>query len=306
MGITVYPEGGTSVSALMRNADAAMYSAKEAGGSIYKIYTKDMNENSLNNLIMENSLRKALDNDEFFLEYQPIFDCNDLKILGAEVLCRWKLDNDIIPPGSFIPLAKKIGEITRIDNWVLKQACCQCKEWQNNGLNDMYISVNVSFKQIRQSGFADYVIHILNETELDPKYLNLEITEDEAMEDPDFTIKILKQLRNKGVQISIDDFGSGYSSLSYINRLPLNTIKIDKSLIDNINDRTNLEIIRSVIALAGSLNLNVVSEGIEMDVQYAVLKSLNCKSVQGYLFSKPLGVDKFHEKFIKSEHKNKY
>lgn len=200
----------------------------------------------------------------------------------------------------FIPIAKIIGEIVAIDNWMLENACIQCKKWHELGAVDFSVSVNTSYKQLKQANFVDFVVNILHANSLSPMHLNLEITEDEAMEDPELIISILTKLKSIGIKISLDDFGTGYSSLSYVNRLPLDLIKIDRSLITNLDtDSNNKLIIKSIIIMAHSLNFKVVAEGIETEAQLSILKDLKCDLIQGYLIGKPMVAADFEERFIK-------
>ena len=299
IGITFYPKDGSDLQALMKNSDTAMYEAKRSGINTYKIFSSDMNEKTFSVLQMGNALRVAVENNEFILHYQPIFNVSTLEIVGCEGLIRWNHDNKIIYPGEFIKLAKDIGVMVTIDNWVLVNSCKQCKAWHEKGLKNIYVSVNVSFNQLIQPNFTKMVSKILTNIKLPPSSISLEITEDEAMADIDLIIGILNQLKAIGVKISLDDFGSGYSSLSYISKLPIDTLKIDKSLIQNLTTHSkNIEIFKSIIYMASNLNIGVIVEGVEREDQLEILKSLNCQLVQGYLFSKPLEVAAFEE-FIK-------
>lgn len=306
IGISFYPNDGKDLPTLMKNADSAMYAAKNSGGYTYKIYSKNMNSEALTELVMENNLRRALKNNEFILHFQPINNTNKLNLLGAEALIRWKFKDKLIYPNDFISKAKDIGEIVHIDNWVLVNACQQCKKWHEKGYKGIYISVNISFNQLKQKNFLDIVNNALNQAKLSPSYLNLEITEDESMEDVSLTINTLKSLRKLGVNISLDDFGTGYSSLSYVNSLPINTLKIDKSLVTYIDkDTKNLEIIKIIIMMAHSLNLQVVAEGIETKEHLNLLKELNCDYIQGYLIGKPVEAAEFENSFLKNNINNK-
>lgn len=301
IGISFYPNDGNNLPTLMKNADSAMYAAKNSGGYTYKVYSKSMNSQALTELVMENNLRKALKNNEFILHFQPINNINKLNLIGAEALIRWNFGDKLIYPNDFIQKAKDIGEIVHIDNWVLFNSCQQCKKWHEKGYKDIYISVNISFIQLKQPNFLDIVKDALTQAKLSPSYLNLEITEDEAMEDVSLTINTLKNLRELGVNISLDDFGTGYSSLSYVNSLPINTLKIDKSLVRDIDkDTKNLEIIKIIIMMAHSLNLKVIAEGIESKKHLNLLEELKCDSIQGYLIGKPVEAAEFENSFLKN------
>ena len=300
IGISIFPEHGTDVDTLIKNADLAMYEVKNNGGYGYTIYSKSMNNKIINKLSMKIKLNNAISNNEFIIYYQPIIDIKSMKVLNSEALIRWKQGDKIIPPIEFIPIAKSIGEIVAIDNWMLENACNQCKKWQNLGTKDFSISVNTSYKQLKQVGFVELVVKLLKINSLLPRYLNLEITEDEAMEDPELIINILTELKALGIKISLDDFGTGYSSLSYVNMLPIDTIKIDKSLITNLeNGSKNILIIKSIIGMAHSLNIKVITEGIETEEQFNIIKELKCDLIQGYLIGKPMPASDFQHDFIK-------
>ncbi|WP_061334656.1 EAL domain-containing protein [Clostridium botulinum] len=300
IGISIYPEDGKDTSTLMKNADAAMYAAKKNGGYKYEVYSRSMNERALDDLILENRLRRALEKHELLVYFQPIYHLKTSKIIAMESLVRWKFDNKIINPNQFIPLAKNIGEIANIDNWVLNKACSQCNLWQKQNNKPLYVSVNISFKQMKDKNFVDNVLNILKTTKLDPSYLCLEITEDEAMEDVDLSIKTLEALKRHGIKISLDDFGTGYSSLSYVTKLPIDNIKIDKSIIKNIHkDNKSLQIVKSIILMSKSLDINIIAEGVETIEQLEILQELDCDFIQGFYISEPLPIKTFESKFIR-------
>lgn len=299
IGISIFPENGTDADTLIKNADLAMYASKKNGGYGYKFYNKSMNNKTIDKLTMKIKFNNALLNNEFITYYQPLLDLKSMKVLKFEALIRWKQRDKIIPPMEFIPIAKSIGELINIDNWMLKNACIQCKKWQNLGEKDFIVSVNISYNQLRQENFVELVKSILKEISLSASSLNLEITEDEAMEDQELIISILTELKALGIKISLDDFGTGYSSLSYVNMLPIDTIKIDRSLVLNLeNDSKSILIIKSIIGMAHSLNINVVAEGIETEEQFNMLKEIQCDLIQGYLIGKPMDAEEFQEKFI--------
>ncbi|EPY2274873.1 EAL domain-containing protein [Clostridium sporogenes] len=300
IGISVYPEDGKDTSTLMKNADAAMYAAKKNGGYKYEVYSRSMNERALDDLILENRLRRALEKNELLVYFQPIYHLKTSKIVAIESLVRWKFDNKIINPNQFIPLAKNIGEIANIDNWVLNKACSQCHLWENQNNNPLYVSANISFKQMKDKNFVDNVLNILKTTKLSPSYLCLEITEDEAMEDVDLSIRTLEALKKHGIKISLDDFGTGYSSLSYVTKLPIDNIKIDKSIIKNIHkDNKSLQIVKSIILMSKSLDINIIAEGVETIDQLEILQELGCDFIQGFYISEPLPIETFESNFIK-------
>jgi diguanylate cyclase (GGDEF)-like protein/PAS domain S-box-containing protein len=300
IGISIFPEDGGDSDTLIKNADLAMYEVKNNGGYGYSIYSSKMNTNVIDKLEMKIKLNKAMLNNEFITYYQPIIDLNLMKVLNSEALIRWKQGNKIIPPVEFIPIAKNIGELVNIDNWMLENACIQCKKWHELGVKDFSVSLNTSYTQLKQPNFPQLVKNILDANSLHPSYLNLEITEDEAMENPESIINILSQLKNLGIKISLDDFGTGYSSLSYVNRLPIDTIKIDRSLIINLEQGSkNILIVKSIIMMAHSLNIRIVAEGIETEEQFNILKELQCDLIQGYLIGKPMDASNFEKNFIK-------
>ena len=300
VGISLFPKHGTNLDTLIKNADLAMYDVKSRGGNGYILYNNIMNDNNNRRVEMEKDLKNALKKNQFISYYQPIMDLKSMKILSAEALIRWKREEIIIQPIQFIPFAKKIGEMVEIDNWMLYNACGQCKKWHELGAKDFSISVNTSYKQLIQLNFVQLVMNILHDQLLDPMYLNLEITEDEAMEDIDLIIKVFLELKSQGIKISMDDFGTGYSSLSWLSNLPIDTIKIDRSLIANLdNNSKNKVIIKSIIAVADSLNIKVIAEGIETKTELDTLKELGCDYIQGYLIGKPMSTSDFQDNFIK-------
>ncbi len=302
IGISIFPEHGKDADTLIRKADVAMYEVKKKGGYDYALYSSKINDEFLDKIDIKEKLNKAMKNNEFIIYYQPIISLRSMKVLYSEALIRWKQGDKIIPPAEFIPIAKSVGEIIPIDNWVLENACKQCEMWHELGGSDFSISVNVSYSQLKQSEFVSMVQNILNHYSLPARCLNMEITEDEAMEDSGTIIEILEKLRKIGVRVSLDDFGTGYSSLSYVNRLPIDMIKIDKSLIANLEkDYKSVMIVRSIINLGHSLSLKIIAEGIETQEQFRILNELNCDYIQGYLIGKPMEALEFEHRFIKKE-----
>jgi diguanylate cyclase (GGDEF)-like protein len=288
IGISIYPDDGVDISNLMKNSDIAMYEAKKNGGNCYRIYSGNMNKAGLTNLILESNLYKALEKKEMLLYFQAITHVKSKSIIGFEALIRWNHNGKIIPPSDFIPMAENNGYIIQLGKWVINEACRQCSEWQSTGI-DTYVTVNITFKQLEQPDFVDIVINALKKANIDSKYLVLEITENDAMQNVDLTIKTLNIIKTLGVSIALDDFGTGYSSLSYVNRLPIDILKIDRSLIMNIAHSTqNIAIIKAIIAMASSLSIKVVVEGVEDIEQFIILEELKSYAIQGYLVSKPL------------------
>ena len=288
IGISIYPDDGVNISSLMKNSDIAMYETKKNGGNSYRLYSANMDKTGVTNLILESNLYKALENNEMILYYQAITHVESESIIGFEALIRWNHNDKLVSPIDFIPMAENNGYIIELGEWVLREACKQCSDWHKNGINT-YITVNITFKQLEQDNFVDIVCSALKDAELKSNYLVLEITENMAMHNVDLTIDMLNRIKNLGVSIALDDFGTGYSSLSYVNRLPIDIIKIDRSLIISIVEcMENIEIIKAIIAMAISLNIKVIVEGVEKVEQYIILKKLETYAIQGYLISKPL------------------
>ncbi|MDF2959394.1 MAG: sensor diguanylate cyclase/phosphodiesterase [Paenibacillus sp.] len=295
LGISLFPDDGKNAEALVHHADIAMYRAKEQGRNNYQFYANEMNEVISKRVQLEKRLRTALDNNEFILHYQPQIDLQTGKINGMEALIRWNQpEMGLISPVEFIPLAEETGLIVPIGEWVLRKACEQNVFWQKAGNPPMRVSVNLSARQFLQKNLIEDVQQILLETGLEPKLLELEITESMAMHNEEYVIAKLNSLRNIGIQIAIDDFGTGYSSLSYLKKLPINTLKIDKSFLFDIkNDTDNEEITSTIIAMARSMKLNVIAEGVETKEQLYFLQQRQCNEAQGYLFSRPLNAEDF-------------
>jgi diguanylate cyclase (GGDEF)-like protein len=290
IGVSLYPGDGGDVEALLKNADTAMYRAKANGKNNFQFYLPAMNERALEWLELERSLRLALERDEFVLHYQPQFDAVSGRIVGMEALLRWRHPElGIVYPKGFIPLAEETGLIVPLGEWVLRTACAQNRAWQNLGLPPVPVAVNFSARQFQRQDPAQVVTEALQATGLDACWLELELTESVVMSDAEAAVATLKELRELGVGISLDDFGTGYSSLSYLKRLPLGKLKIDEIFVRNLmvdpNDRA---ITAAIVALAHSLNLTPIAEGVERPEQLEVLRLLGCELVQGYLFSRPV------------------
>ena len=288
IGISLYPNDGTEMETLVKQADTAMYYAKEQGKNNYQFYTAGLNIKANQLLSTENSLRKALARGEFILHYQPQVDIESGCIVGLEALIRWNsAEQGIVPPFSFIPIAEETGLILPIGEWVLRTACVQNKAWQEQGYPHLRMSVNISARQFRELKFVELVEGILKETGLDAQWLEIEITESIAMENSNASVEMLSRLKNLGVQISIDDFGTGFSSLNYLRRMPIDTLKIDQSFIQDISSGENgEEVVTAIIQLAKSLRLKVIAEGVETNTQWSFLKEKRCDEMQGFLFSK--------------------
>ena len=300
IGLTLYPNDDENADNLLRNADSAMYRAKEYGRNNYQFYVADMNVKARARLMLESQLRRALDRDEFTLYYQPRVDLFSGKVIGAEALLRWRHpDMGLVPPVQFIPILEETGMIIPVGDWVLQQASQQNRAWQDQGLTPIRMAVNLSVRQFIQKDLAGTILKIIERAGLAPKYLELEITEDLFLEQNQTNIITLTKLRNSGIHISIDDFGTGYSSLSYLKRLPIDTLKIDQSFLRDIeNDPDNKAITSAIIAMASSLHLNVLAEGVETEEQLTFLRAQGCNEIQGYSFSKPLTATEFEKLLV--------
>ncbi|WP_347985916.1 EAL domain-containing protein [Methylomonas sp. AM2-LC] len=299
IGISVYPNDGQSSHDLMMNADTAMYLAKERGKNNYQFYTLEMTTRSLERMTIERGLRLALKNGEFVLEYQPQINPVDGCANSVEALVRWRHPEwGLVYPDRFIGIAEETGLIVAIGLWVLRTACIQVKAWQDSNSLFKLVAVNLSARQFQEPDLFDCIKTVLDETGLQPSALELEITESAVMQDPKRTLEILQQLNELGVRLSIDDFGTGYSSLMYLRQFPVHSVKIDRSFVQNIpDDEGSMTLVRAIIALAHELKLDVTAEGVEDLHQYQFLKTQNCDMLQGYLFSRPVRVEKLETDF---------
>lgn len=294
IGISYYPHDGQDINSLMIHADTAMFRAKEQGKNNFTVYTSSMNDKSYEKLSLEKALRKALVSNEFVLHYQPQIELRTGQITGMEALIRWNHPEwGLISPDQFIPLAEETGLIVPIGEWVIRTACQQNKNWQDAGLSQVRVAVNLSTHQFIRQGLVETVKKILSETGLEPRYLELEITESMTM-DVERSIIILQKLNDLGVEISIDDFGTGYSSLNYLKEFSIHRLKIDRSFVrDIMTDQKDARIVSTIISMAQGLGLEVVAEGVETRDQLQFLSNANCNIVQGFYFSKPLPPNKF-------------
>nr|MDQ2694527.1 EAL domain-containing protein [Pseudomonadota bacterium] len=290
IGISVFPRDGEDMQALLKSADIAMYRAKEGGRNDFQFYAEVMNVRALERLTLERHLRYALERRELEVHYQPQVDLYDGWVTAVEALLRWRHpDRGLVSPAEFIPLAEETGLILPIGEWVLKEACRQAKVWQEQGLAAVRVAVNLSARQFRQQDLARCIARVLQETGLEARYLELEITESLVMEDVEQAVAVLDALKAMGVQLAIDDFGTGYSSLSYLKRFPLDRLKVDRVFVRDITtDPDDAAITLSVIAMAHSLKLKVIAEGVETEPQLAFLRQKHCDEMQGYYFSRPL------------------
>ncbi|WP_017719113.1 EAL domain-containing protein [Kamptonema formosum] len=290
IGIALYPPDGKDAETLIKNADTALYRAKEQGRNNYQLYSPEMNSGGTELLILDNSLHRALERGEFQVYYQPQFDTDTGLITRMEALLRWAHpERGLISPETFIPLAEENGLIVPLGKWVLQTACAQNKAWIDAGLALVRVAVNLSARQFQQPDLVEMVAQVLQETGLEPQYLELEITETTAMRDVEFTRSTIDLLQRMGISISMDDFGIGYASLSYLKKFPFHTLKIDRAFVrDMTASPTDAAIVKAIIALGAALDLSVVAEGIETEAQRDLLRSLQCREMQGYLFSPPL------------------
>lgn len=292
-GACFYPKDGQSADELLRNADTAMYQAKELGRNNFQFYQVAMNERLMQRVSMETQLRRALERDELFLHYQPQIDLRRGVITGVEALVRWQHpEHGVVSPAQFIPMAEETGLIIPIGAWVLGAACAQAQAWSDGGLPALRMAVNLSALQLKQRKLDTLIDEVLAGSRLSPARLELEITESVIVHDPDAVIRLLQQIRERGVRIALDDFGTGYSSLNYLKRLPIDVLKIDQSFVRGIDtDRNDAALTRTVIGLAQCLDLATVAEGVEVASQAAMLEAWGCNEAQGFLFHRPMSAD---------------
>jgi EAL domain-containing protein (putative c-di-GMP-specific phosphodiesterase class I) len=289
IGVAFFPEDGATCEQLLKNADTAMYRAKQAGRNQTCFYTEDLKSDALARLKLEADLRRALAQQEFELHYQPRVDLATGRITSAEALIRWRrADRSLVAPGRFIPVAEETGLIVPIGEWVLRTACSQMRLWRDSGHGDMRVAVNLSPRQFRQPDLVERIQSILSETGLDSRSLELEITESVAMHDPASTRTVLDKLHGIGIAVAIDDFGTGYSSLAYLKRFPIDYLKIDRSFVCGLpEDDDDRNIVLAIIALGRSLGLTLIAEGVESEAQRQFLRAHGCHEMQGYLFCRP-------------------
>jgi len=294
VGVSLFPLDGEDCQTLLKNAGAALYKAKRSGGANYQFFTADMHELATKRLELESNLRKAIQNEEFTVHYQPRVSVDSLTITGVEALVRWQHPQlGLISPSEFIPLAEDAGLIVPIGEWVLRTACMQGQRWRDQGVAPIQIAVNISARQFHDQDFSQTVIRILEETGLSPKYLELEVTESSIIQDERFAAGMLSRLKSMGINILIDDFGTGFSSLASLKRLPIDALKIDKSFVrEATSDPDDAALVMAIITLAHNLRLKVVAEGVETEDQLRFLQLLRCDEIQGYFFSKQLPAER--------------
>ncbi|MGL5616927.1 MAG: EAL domain-containing protein, partial [Sarcina sp.] len=292
MGISFYPEHSNKGVEVIQYADIAMYCSKRTGGNSYDIFNKSM----LEPLKIEKKLKKAIEEEEFEMYLQPIYSINNDKIVGSEALIRWKVDGKIISPDKFIPLAKRTGDIVSIDNFIFETAVKMVKTLLMEGKENFYISINISKLFLKQENLIPFIKQKLREVSIESKYIKMEVAEDEIIDDFDYTVGLLEELRQIGIEIYLDDFGVGYSSFSHIKLLPIDVLKLDRSLLLDIeNNKKSQEIVKTLINLAHNLNIEIICEGIETKEQVEILQKLSCDNIQGYFFGKPSEKEKFIE-----------
>ncbi|HKS08592.1 MAG TPA: EAL domain-containing protein [Pyrinomonadaceae bacterium] len=299
VGVSMFPIDGEDCHTLLKNAGAALYKAKKSGGANYQFFTADMHELATRRLALETNLRRAIQNEEFLIHYQPRVSVDSLAITGVEALVRWQHPQfGLVSPSEFIPLAEDTGLIVPIGEWVLRQACEQNRRWQDQGFAPIQVAVNISGRQFHDRDLSQTVIRILNESGLAPNHLELELTESSIMQNEEFAANVLTRWRNMGINITIDDFGTGVSSLASLKRLPIGALKIDQSFVrDTSIDPDDAAIVLAIITLAHNLRLRVVAEGVETEEQLRFLQLMRCDEIQGYFFSKPLPAEKLESLF---------
>jgi diguanylate cyclase (GGDEF)-like protein len=295
IGVSVYPEDGLDADTLIKNADTAMYQAKESGRQSFEFFKPAMNARAVERQFIEEGLRRALERKEFTLHYQPKINLTTGAITGAEALLRWMHPTrGPVPPADFIPVAEDCGLILPIGAWVLREACIQARAWMDAGLPATTIAVNVSAIEFRDEKFLDSLFAIVRQTGLDPRFLELELTESVLMKHAASTANILRTLRESGVRVAVDDFGTGYSSLSYLQKFPVDAVKIDQSFVRQISTAgEDTTIVKAVIGMARGLKLRVIAEGVETLEEVAFLRAYRCEEAQGYYFSRPVPPQQF-------------
>jgi diguanylate cyclase (GGDEF)-like protein len=295
IGLTLYPDDGLDAETLVKNADTAMYQAKENGRQSYQFFKADMNVKAMERQSIEESLRYALERKEFTLQYQPKVDLRTGRITGAEALIRWTHPTrGSVSPAQFIPVAEDCGLIVPIGNWVLREACRQTRAWAFAGLPALTMAVNVSAMEFRQESFLEGIFAALRETGLDPKSLELELTESVLMKRAESAASVLRELRASGVRVAVDDFGTGYSSLSYLRKFPIDALKIDQSFVREVTTiADDSTIVSAIISMGRSLNLRVIAEGVETLGELEFLQAHQCDEAQGYYFSRPVPPEQF-------------
>ena len=300
IGVAIFPGDGETFGALLKNADTAMYRAKEKGRNTFEFYTSDMSSIAMKRLELENSLRAAIDNEEFVLHYQPKFNLAESKFVGMETLVRWEHPElGLVPPDEFIPLAEETGLINALGKWIIETACQQLGEWQLKAYHVPNLAINISARQFHEQDLCHIFQQEIEKNNLLPSSIEIELTENVLVQDHQRVGIVLNELRQMGVKISLDDFGTGYASMAYLKDFPINTVKIDRGFVSNIpEDKNNTAIVKAIAGLTQSLGLCLIAEGVETEQQLEFLKSLNCEQGQGYYWSKPLAAEIFEVEFL--------
>ena len=290
IGISLYPDNGDTPQDLLKYADVAMYTAKSEGRNTFQYYSAEMTARAFERVIMETSLRAGLKNEEFVVYYQPQVSGKNNKLLGMEALVRWQSPSmGLVSPGVFIPLAETTGLMIELDRFVMKHAMTQLARWYKEGLSPGILAMNLTIKQLQQKDFIDFLDNLIKESECKVEWIELEVTEDQIMINPEGAIAILKRISQLGIKVAVDDFGTGYSSLSYLKKLPINKLKIDQSFVRDLpHDDEDVAIVKAIVALAHSLNLELIAEGVETVEQKEFLVKSGCENIQGYLYAKPM------------------
>lgn len=303
IGIAVYPDHGATAEALLKNSDAAMYYAKETGRNNFQFFTAELNESAHEKHTLALDLRHALERNQLILHYQPIMNMPDSEMSSMEVLLRWNHPKQgMVSPDKFIGLAEETGLIIPIGEWILETVCVQINRWLKQGYIVPRVAINLSGRQFRDKELVKNIAYILDKNGVSAKYISLEITESMLINDIEKTVETLTKMNEMGIEISIDDFGTGYSSLSYLKRFPIQTLKIDRSFVrDIVTDKNDLAIVTAIIAMAHSLEMKVIAEGIETKDQLKLLREKGCNHYQGYYFSRPVEAEK-NRKFLKKTH----
>ena len=299
IGIALAPQDGEELSQLMKNADTAMYHAKERGKNNFQFYQAEMNATALQRLELESDLRHALEQGQFLLYYQPQFSGDGKRLTGAEALLRWKHPRrGLVAPNEFIPVLEELGLIVQVGDWVIAEACRQLRAWHEADVRVPKVSVNLSARQFGDGQLGMRISRILNDSGVPPASLELELTESILMRDVGETLQMLNSLKKLGLCIAVDDFGTGYSSLNYLKQFPIDVLKIDRSFVDGVpGGEQDAQIARAIIAMAHSLSLAVIAEGVETQAQLDFLREHDCDQVQGYLFGKPMAASQFATQF---------
>ncbi|HJY31231.1 MAG TPA: EAL domain-containing protein [Pyrinomonadaceae bacterium] len=303
IGISLYPQDGRDTGGLLKTAGVALDRAKAQGGNVFQFYTAGGTTRALKQLVLESNLRTGLERNEFIVQYQPQVDVRGFHLVGMEALVRWQHPSlGLLYPNEFVPLAEDNGLIIALGEWVMRTACAQSMSWQDAGLTPLTLSVNFSARQFQRPTFITDVARILKDTNLDPRWLELELTESSIMKDPEEAIEKLHELKLMGIKVAVDDFGTGYSSLNYLKRFPIDTLKIDKSFVSDVcKDPHDTAIVRAVIQLGHALDLTVIAEGVETKEQLQYLSALECDVLQGFLFSKALSASAFEELLVEQK-----